>query len=61
MIKEKKPLGRPKIDNPASMSLAGVRITPKQLENYKRKAKKAKLTFSEWIRAVLDKALHIDS
>jgi len=60
MSKEKKPLGRPKLDNPASKSLAGVRITPDQLTNYKRKAKKANQKFSEWVRAVLDKALHID-
>ena len=61
---KKRPMGRPRgstIDNPASKSLSGVRITPDQLTNYKRKAKKAKMKFSEWVRAVLDKALHIDS
>ncbi len=53
---KKRPMGRPKSDNPASEIFPRVRITPKQLENYKRKAKKAKLKFSEWARAVLDKA-----
>jgi len=64
MSKIKKRLrGRPKgstSDNPASETFK-VRVTPKQLENYKRKAKIAKMKFSEWVRAVLDKALHIDS
>ena len=61
---KKRPRGRPRgstIENPASEMLPRVRITPKQLTNYKRKAKKAKLKFSEWARTVLDKALHIDS
>jgi len=60
MSKIKKRLrGRPKgsvSDNPASATFR-VRVTPKQLATYKRKARKAKLKFSEWARAVLDKAL----
>ena len=56
MSKEKKPLGRPKLDNPASKRLAGVRVTPDQLTTYKRTAKIAKISLSEWVRAVLDKA-----
>jgi len=60
MSKIKKRLrGRPRgstIDNPASKSLSGVRITPDQLTNYKRKAKITKISLSEWVRTILDKA-----
>jgi len=48
--------GRPKSDNPASVTLPRVRVTPEQLERYKQSALDSDKSFSEWIREALDKA-----
>jgi len=53
---KKRPRGRPVSKDPASAELPKIRITPRKLTAYKRNAKKAKLTFSEWVRMALDKA-----
>lgn len=54
----KKIRGRPKgstSDNPANKSLAGVRVTDKQLDAYKRAAEASGVNFSQWVRETLDK------
>jgi len=49
--------GRPKSENPASERLPVVRVTPEQLKTYKETAEKSDITFSAWVRGVLDKAV----
>lgn len=57
--KETKPRGRPKgssSENPATKTLAGVRVTADKLNNYKQAASKSGVSFSAWVRNALDKA-----
>lgn len=56
MTTEKRPRGRPSVENPASETLPRVRVTPDQLERYHKAAKKKDVTFSRWIKDTLDKA-----
>jgi len=51
-----RPRGRPQSDNPASVTLPRVRVTPDKLAAYKQSADQSGKTFSVWIRDVLDKA-----
>jgi len=56
----KKKRGRPRgsvSDNPASVTIPRVRVTPEQLAAYKQSADQSGKTFSVWIRDVLDKAV----
>ena len=54
----KKKVGRPigyRKANPASEALPRVRVTPEQLNDYKKCAEKAGQSLSQWIRDCLDK------
>ncbi len=54
--KQSKPMGRPKIDNPADQRLPVVRVTKDKLEAYKRAAEASGVNFSQWVRDSLDKS-----
>lgn len=54
----KRPAGRPRIENPASMTLPRVRVTPEKLDAYKRAAEASGASFSQWLRNSLDKAVN---
>ena len=54
---KKKRGGQPK-ENPANAKLGPFRVTPDKLEAYKEKAKQDGKSFSAWVRAALDRALH---
>lgn len=55
--KQAKPMGRPKIDDPADQRLPVVRVTKDKLDAYKRAAETSGSNFSQWVRGTLDKAL----
>lgn len=48
--------GRPPVDNPINARFE-VRTTEDKLDAYKDKAESEGKSFSEWVRAALDKAL----
>lgn len=48
--------GRPPVDKPSNKSLAGVRVTEEQIDNYKKAAERDKKTLSCWVREILDRA-----
>jgi len=60
MTEEKKRArGRPKgykAENPQDKTLPKVRVTNDQLENYKASSEREGMTFSAWVRNVLDAA-----
>ena len=53
--KPKKPKGRPKSDDPSSVVLPPIRVTPDQLRRYREAATRAERSLSAWIRLVADK------
>jgi len=55
--KKKRPMGRPKSDNPSSATLPLIRVTPDKLKEYKQAAETSGSNFSHWVRGTLDKAL----
>ena len=57
---EKKPRGRPPIENPATETIPRVRVTPEQLQSYRDAADSKAESFSEWLRRNLDKAVKRD-
>lgn len=48
--------GRPPVENPATRTLGGVRVSERQLQEYKDAAKRKGKSFSEWVRSILDRA-----
>ncbi len=57
MTSNKKKMGRPPVDNPASTTLPRVRVTPDKLAAYKKSAEQSGQSFSAWIRKWLDKGI----
>ena len=58
--KQSKPMGRPKMANPADQRLPVVRVTKGQLEAYKHAAGASGGSFSQWVRDCLDKGNHLE-
>lgn len=55
MDQPKKPRGRPRLKDPASVRI-NVRVTPAEREGYKAKAKKAKApSLSAWFKGLADR------
>jgi hypothetical protein len=53
---KKRPRGRPPLKNPATKSLAGVRVTQEQVDSYHAAADREDKPMSAWVRDTLDKA-----
>jgi len=56
MSKKPSKMGRPPLENSASVTIPRVRVRPDQLMAYKAASKRSKKSFSAWMRDVLDKA-----
>lgn len=57
MLKQKKKLGPPFSENPASKVIPPIRVRPEELETYRAAAKKKGQTLSAWVRETLGKAV----
>jgi predicted DNA binding CopG/RHH family protein len=57
MRKTSKQKGRPRSNNPATARLPNIRVTPDKLREYRDKARQEGVTFSEWVRTALERAL----
>lgn len=51
----KRPPGRPMSENPASVRLPPIRVTPEQATRYRAAAARAGKTLSAWIKDLADK------
>lgn len=54
MTKDKRPRGRPRLKDPASVRI-NVRVTPGERERYKATAKRAGVPLSVWLKALADR------
>jgi len=54
---ERKKMGRPPLENGYSAQMPRIRLTPDKLKAYKKAAKQAKKSLSEWVRSSLDSAI----
>ena len=55
----KKKRGRPTVANPATEQFPSIRVTKDKLEEYRQAAESDGLSFSQWVKSVLDRAVKI--
>lgn len=54
----KRKRGRPRAANPATEQFPSIRVTKDKLDEYRQAAESDGLSFSQWVKSILDKAVN---